>query len=241
MDIYRVRLKEHLDDRWTTRFEGFALSHQEDGTTLLVGPVPDQAALHGLLMRVRDLGLTLLAVLRIEPEEAQTPSNHSVGGEGMSEAHRKPFWSTASELPEDVFAAWRKPGRAISPVAIVATVDADGKPRTAPFGSLIAVTPRLLRLCSFHGHDTYANFCHDGRVSVALVSPPDISVSVRGHARLVRERMEHDEDFAILEIDVEEVKNDMAYWIVIESGITIYAREEHKPAYDAAMAELEDL
>jgi hypothetical protein len=67
--VYQIRLKEHLDNQWATRFEGFRLSHQENGTTLLVGPVPDQAALHGLLMRVRDLGLTLLAVVRVEPEQ----------------------------------------------------------------------------------------------------------------------------------------------------------------------------
>ena len=154
--------------------------------------------------------------------------------------HRKPIWFTAPELPEDVYAAWHKPDRAISPVAIVATVDEDGTPRTAPFGSLRAVTPRRLQLCSWHGHDTYANLCRDGRVSVALVSP-DVSVSVRGRARVVRERMAHDETFAALEIDVEEVKNDMVYRIVVESGITIHAKPQHEPWYDAAMAELEDL
>jgi hypothetical protein len=152
---------------------------------------------------------------------------------------RRSFWFTAPELPGDVFAAWHKPGRAISPVAIVATVDPDGSPRTAPFGSLRAVTPRLLRLCSHHSHDTYQNLCRDGRVSVALVSP-DVAVSVRGRARLVRERMQHDADFAILEIDVQEVKNDMAYRIVVESGIAIHAREAYQPWYEAAMAELED-
>jgi flavin reductase (DIM6/NTAB) family NADH-FMN oxidoreductase RutF len=152
---------------------------------------------------------------------------------------RRSFWSTAPELPEDVFAAWHKPGGAISPVAIVATVDPDGMPRTAPFGSLRAVTPRLLRLCSHHGHDTYLNLCRDGRVSVALISP-GVSVSVRGRARVVRERMQHDEDFAILEIDVQEVKNDMAYRIVIESGIAIHAREKYRPWYETAMAELQD-
>jgi hypothetical protein len=149
------------------------------------------------------------------------------------------YWRTAPELPQEVFEAWRKPGTAISPVAIVATVDPDGTPRTAPFGSLRAITPRLLRLCSLRYHDTCANVCRDGRVMIALVSPPDISVSVRGRARVVRERMNHDEDFAILDIDVEEVKNDMAYQIIIDSAITISAREESKPWYDAAMRELE--
>jgi len=81
---------------------------------------------------------------------------------GAQKAQEGVYWSTAPELPQGVFAAWRKPDRAISPVAIVATIDADGTPRTAPFGSLRAVTPCLLRLCSWHGHDTYANLCRGG-------------------------------------------------------------------------------
>jgi hypothetical protein len=68
-DVYEIRLKEHLDNRWSNRFEGFVLSHQADGSTLLVGSIPDQAALHGVLMKVRDLGLTLLAVGRAELEQ----------------------------------------------------------------------------------------------------------------------------------------------------------------------------
>jgi len=66
--IYHIRVKEHLDDRWAGRFEGLTLFHPADGTTLLSGPIPDQAALHGLLMKVRDLGLTLLVVARAEHE-----------------------------------------------------------------------------------------------------------------------------------------------------------------------------
>lgn len=68
-DVYEIRLKEYLDNRWSNRLEGFALSHQADGSTLLIGSIPDQAALHGVLMKVRDLGLTLLAVGRAEPEQ----------------------------------------------------------------------------------------------------------------------------------------------------------------------------
>jgi hypothetical protein len=153
---------------------------------------------------------------------------------------RKPIWFTAAELPEEAFAAWRKPGQAISPVAIVATVDPDGMPRTAPFGSVRAVTPRLLRLCSLREHDTCANLVRDGRVSVALLSP-DVAVSARGRARVVREPMHQDEHFVALEIDIEEVKNDMAYRIVVESGVTISAKEKYRPWYDAMMAELEDM
>jgi hypothetical protein len=149
------------------------------------------------------------------------------------------IWQTETELPPDVFEAWHKPDGAISPVAMVATVDPDGRPRTAPFGSLRAITPRLLRLFSWRGHDTYTNLCNDGRVSVALISP-DIAVSIIGRARVVREQSHHDEQFAILDIDVDEVKNDMAYRIVVESGIEIVAKERHKSWYSAVMAELDD-
>jgi hypothetical protein len=148
------------------------------------------------------------------------------------------FWSTATELPMKVFEAWHKPGNVISPVAIVATVDPDGMPRTAPFGSLRAITPRLLRLGSLHDHDTYANLCRDGHVMIALVSPPDIAVSIRGRARVVKQRMNHDEHFAMLEIDIEEVKNDMAYRVVIDSAITISAKAKYQPWYEATMREL---
>jgi hypothetical protein len=151
---------------------------------------------------------------------------------------RSPIWSTAPELPLDVFNIWHKPDGAISPVAVVATVDEDGWPRTAPFGSLRAVTPKQLRLCSMHGHDTYSNLRRDGRVIVTLISPPDISVSVRGRARLVKERLDHDEHFAILEIDIEEVKNDMAYRIVIDSSISITPRQKYKAWYEEIMREL---
>ena len=148
-------------------------------------------------------------------------------------------WRRAPELPDYVFSVWRKPGRALNPVAVVATSDADGTPRTAPFGSLRAVTPRLLRLVSMSYHDTYANLCRDGLVSVALLAPPDIAVSVSGRARVVREHMEVNRDSAVLEIDIEEVKNDMAGRIAIESGISISPRGGSREWFDAVLGELE--
>jgi hypothetical protein len=160
--------------------------------------------------------------------------------DNVVQERRLRIWQSETELPPEVFEAWHKPNQVISPVAVVATVDPDGMPRTAPFGSLRAITPRLLRLFSWREHDTYANLCNDGRVSVALVSP-DVSVSVIGRARVVRERSHHDEQFAIVDIDVNEVKNDMAYRIVVESGIEIVAKERHQPWYSAVMAELDDI
>ncbi len=67
---YEIRLKGHLDDRWAKWFEGLTITLEEDGHTLLTGPVVDQAALHGLLKKVRDLGLPLVSVSPIEPGQA---------------------------------------------------------------------------------------------------------------------------------------------------------------------------
>jgi hypothetical protein len=65
---YEVRVEGHLDDLWLDWFEGLSLRHDEDGSSTLVGSLADQAALYGLLERVRDLGVPLLSVHRIESE-----------------------------------------------------------------------------------------------------------------------------------------------------------------------------
>ena len=64
--IYQVRIQGHLGDEWAGWFQGLTVTREEIGETLLTGPLPDQAALHGLLKRVRDLGLPLLAVNRLD-------------------------------------------------------------------------------------------------------------------------------------------------------------------------------
>jgi hypothetical protein len=68
---YEIRLKGHLDDRWAEWFEGLTITLEDNGDTLLTGPVIDQAALYGLLKKVRDLGLPLLSVNRVEPGPAE--------------------------------------------------------------------------------------------------------------------------------------------------------------------------
>jgi hypothetical protein len=64
--LYEIRLKGHIDARWAAWFDGLDLSHAADGSTVIHGPVIDQAALHGLLQKVRDIGVPLLSVTRIE-------------------------------------------------------------------------------------------------------------------------------------------------------------------------------
>jgi hypothetical protein len=63
--IYEIRLAGHLDARWAAEFDGLSLRLEVDGMTVLRGPVADQAALHGLLQRVRDLGVPLVSVVRV--------------------------------------------------------------------------------------------------------------------------------------------------------------------------------
>ena len=65
---YEIRLKGHLEARWVKWFNGLAIKLEDNGDTLLTGPVVDQAALHGLLKKVRDLGLPLLPVNSVEPD-----------------------------------------------------------------------------------------------------------------------------------------------------------------------------
>jgi len=62
--IYRIRVKGNLDLKWADWFDGFAIMPEEEDETLLVGPVADQAALHGMLNKIRDLGLPILSVRR---------------------------------------------------------------------------------------------------------------------------------------------------------------------------------
>jgi len=62
MPTYHIRLKGHLDDHWSAWFEHMTISNEADGTAVLHGPLPDQAALYGVLIKIRDLGLPLLAV-----------------------------------------------------------------------------------------------------------------------------------------------------------------------------------
>jgi hypothetical protein len=68
--FYQIRLEGHLSHQWTEWFEGLTITMEEDGNTLLTGPVIDQAALFGLLKKVRDLGMPLVSVNRVNPNQS---------------------------------------------------------------------------------------------------------------------------------------------------------------------------
>jgi hypothetical protein len=67
--IYQIRIRGHLDSQWSGWFEGLAITPGEDGTALLTGPVADQAALHGVLKKIRDLAIPLISVNQLESGE----------------------------------------------------------------------------------------------------------------------------------------------------------------------------
>jgi hypothetical protein len=71
---YHIRLKGHLDQHWSNWFDNLTISNEANGEAVLRGPLPDQVALHGVLIKIRDLGLPLLAVTTVATDETQ--NNH---------------------------------------------------------------------------------------------------------------------------------------------------------------------
>jgi hypothetical protein len=65
--VYQIKIEGHLGPRWADRFGGMTITLEDNGDTLLTGPVEDQAALHGLLRKVRDLGMPLISAFRVKP------------------------------------------------------------------------------------------------------------------------------------------------------------------------------
>lgn len=70
-EIYQIRVKGHINHQWSEWFGGFAITHQDDGTTVLTGPIADQPALHGLLVKIRNLALPLVSINRVGPDRAR--------------------------------------------------------------------------------------------------------------------------------------------------------------------------
>ena len=74
--VYEIRLKGHLDAKWADWFDGLTITRSDNGETVLRGAVVDQAALHGVLRKVRDLGLPLIAVNQVDPKQANGPDGN---------------------------------------------------------------------------------------------------------------------------------------------------------------------
>ena len=80
MNVYEIRVQGHLDRRWSDWFEGLTISYEGDGSTVLRGPLPDEAALHGVLIKVRDLALPLIGVNRMATGAEMRESHEADGG-----------------------------------------------------------------------------------------------------------------------------------------------------------------
>lgn len=76
-DVYRITIKGHLDSDWSDWFDGLTITPMDNGETVLTGPIIDQTALHGVLNKIRDLGLPLLGLSHVEPERVNE-SNRSM-------------------------------------------------------------------------------------------------------------------------------------------------------------------
>ena len=83
--IYEIRIKGHLGHQWTDWFGEVAFTLEENGDTLITGPVVDQAALHGLLKKVRDLGMPLISVNGVEPDPSTTLPLRGLRGTGQAD------------------------------------------------------------------------------------------------------------------------------------------------------------
>ena len=141
------------------------------------------------------------------------------------------------ELPPEVFAALRAPAPG-SLTAIVGTTDADG-PHLAPFGSLQALDGRRLRFGCDRGHATFANLVRDPRVAVFIAAPPDVAVTIFGRAAIGKEAMELIPSDAVVEIEVEAVKDDMLPGAAIETATTYSVAGELTDFLAAYLAEVE--
>jgi hypothetical protein len=75
--VYQIRIGGHLGRQWTDWFGGLTITLEDNGDTLLTGPVVDQAALHGLLRKVRDLGMPLISAIRVKPPRRMRPTSNS--------------------------------------------------------------------------------------------------------------------------------------------------------------------
>lgn len=100
--IYRIKVKGHLDRRWTEWFGGLTITLEDNGETLLTGQVADQAALHGLLRKVRDLGLPLISVSRAQTDQIDGPDfKQAIEASILEEARRRENCARSSRLDSE--------------------------------------------------------------------------------------------------------------------------------------------
>lgn len=141
----------------------------------------------------------------------------------------------SDQLPPAIISWLQQPPGEV--VAVVATVDEDGTPRTALFGALAAPSPRELRLSCRRSHATFANIRRNGHVSLQLVAAPDLAVSVRGRARVVAEAQALPEN-VIISVAIDSVKDDRVPSAQVVSGIRYTMPDDVRHRLEALRSEL---
>ncbi len=121
---------------------------------------------------------------------------------------------------------------------MVATVDREGRPHTAPFGSLWVASPNRLLFGCDRAHDTFANVIRDGRVAVCVIAPPDVAVTIFGRAAVLREAMDALPSDAVIEIVVDDVKNDMLEGAAIDAGVSYSVPDGARELIERYMLEI---
>ena len=112
-------------------------------------------------------------------------------------------------------------------IMVVATVDEDGSPRTAPFGWVYARDGGTLRLSMSRSHDTYKNIVRDGRVMVCLMEEGNTAISIKGNARICKEQLSVRRHCAMVEVDTQGVKSDVTSVASVISGIKCEINERY--------------
>ena len=123
-------------------------------------------------------------------------------------------------------------------IVVVATVDEDGSPRTAPFGWVYAKDSKTIRFSTSRGHDTYKNIVRDGRVMICLMEEGNTAISIKGDARVCKEKLSVREHCAMVEVDITGVKNDVTGVARVISGIKCEINERYVEMTKSVYAEL---
>lgn len=123
-------------------------------------------------------------------------------------------------------------------IVVVATVDEDGSPRTAPFGWIYAKDGGTLRFSTSRAHDTYDNIIRDGRVMICLIEEGNVAISIKGNARICKDKLSVLEHCAMIEVNITGVKNDVTSVARVISGITCEINERYLEMTKGVYAEL---
>lgn len=118
---------------------------------------------------------------------------------------------------------------------VLATVDEDGFPRTAPANFVVAHDRKTVRVALSKNHHTLQNIRRDGRVMVSILDEGDVAVGVRGHARVLRECMDINYSAAVVEISVVHIKNDASPLHLVTQGVRTRYRNEPTVLYFRTM------